>query len=529
MTREELCNVIGLPAETPPAGLVQARAGRLTELQSQLRQEGLPKPVKIKLAQELIFLESREAVELTAQLEIMGQIEGYFGEIDAELAKPNPAHGVVSLCLEKIRPLVPGIKEEPVRFGFEKRIAGVAERPKTPVETTPRAESRAPLDGVGRIEAYFSEIASELAKPEGLRGVIRLCLEKVKRLVEQVPDEEMRFGFEKRIIEVEERLGWRQSVPPFQFNKPAPAGGSTPPAPAPEKKSTPSRQPMPAGNLPDVPPPPEKKSHPPLEKKTAPLPGTLLQLIPARMEGTLRQMGVPVHLVARPRFLLGRRRASVDFVTWFLPETTENQEKTDTISRVNTTFSLKGSQIMVQDGEVLEDGKTKASAFGTIIDGQPITTAIPLNFNKERRLKLGQFAYELAALQLAAVAPEGPLAKSDATLSTMPTLVLPKRPLGCLRFLPLSCRDVRIVAVWMFSEATLGSGAQCAVKLDAADLPPIAVRFHHWQDGFWLEVPFGGSSMAALDGRRLAAGDVLPLQAAHEFRLGELNYDIRIS
>jgi hypothetical protein len=111
----------------------------------------------------------------------------------------------------------------------------------------------------------------------------------------------------------------------------------------------------------------------------------------------------------------------------------------------------------------------------------------------------------------------------------MPTVVLPKRPLGCLRFLPLSCSEVRVMAVWMFSEATLGSGAQCAVKLDAAGLPPVAVRFHHWQGGFWLEVPFGAGSAASLDGRQVPAGDVWPLQGAHEFRLGELSYDLRIS
>jgi hypothetical protein len=57
----------------------------------------------------------------------------------------------------------------------------------------------------------------------------------------------------------------------------------------------------------------------------------------------------------------------------------------------------------------------------------------------------------------------------------------------------------------------------------------MAVRFHHWQDGFWLEVPAGGASAVTLDERRLAAGEVLPLQPAHAIRLGNLNYELRIS
>jgi len=256
----------------------------------------------------------------------------------------------------------------------------------------------------------------------------------------------------------------------------------------------------------------------------------LLQLVPVRIEGTLRQPAPPIHLVARPRFVLGRRRASVDFATVFLPENEANRQKNETISRVNTTFFLKGNQIWVQDGEVLAEGKVKPSTNGTIIDGQSITAAIALNFAKERRLKLGQFGYELAVLQLPAVSPDGPLAVPAAiTISTQPTQMVPQRPLGCLRFLPVTCREVVVTAVWLLSEATLGSAPQCAVRLEQPGLPPVAVRFHHWQDGFWLEVPAGGASAVALDEHRLAAGEVLPLQPAHIIRLGNLNYELRIS
>jgi hypothetical protein len=260
-----------------------------------------------------------------------------------------------------------------------------------------------------------------------------------------------------------------------------------------------------------------------------PVPGVFLQLLPRQAEGAGPAPGPPVHFVARSRFLLGRRLASVDFVTCFFPENPENRQKTETISRVNTTLFLKGNQILLLDGELLDDGKFKASTNGTILDGQAVAAPVAVDFTKERRIKLGQSGYELAVVQLPAVAPGGPLTPPNATLSTQPTLVLSQRPLGCLRFRPVSCRDVRVAAVWIFSEAVVGSDAQSAVVLDAPGIPPLAARFHHWRDGFWLEVPVEGKSAIALDGRPRTAGDVVPLQPLHQLRIGDLSYELRVS
>jgi len=184
-----------------------------------------------------------------------------------------------------------------------------------------------------------------------------------------------------------------------------------------------------------------------------------LQLLPRPAEGSATPPSPPIHFIARPRFVLGRRLASVDFVAVFFPESPENRQKTEMISRINTTLFLKGNQILLLDGEIVEEGKFKASTNGTILDGQTVTAPVQVNFTKERRIRLGQSGFELAVLQLPAVAPGGPLTPPTATLSTQPTLILSQRPLGCLRFRPVSCRDVRVAAVWIFSEAVVGSDA----------------------------------------------------------------------
>ena len=315
-------------------------------------------------------------------------------------------------------------------------------------------------------------------------------------------------------------------ISPAKVHEPAPA------APAAPAVAQPPVQAVVESALPGLSIPPFAAGSRAIGKSSVParpLPGMILKLVPQQPEGTAQPPGPPIHLVARPRFALGRRLESVDFAGCFFPDNAENRQKTMAISRVNTTLFLKGNQIMVQDGEFVEDGKYKASMNGTVIDGQIITTAVPVDFTRERRLWLGQSGYELAVLHLPGVAPGGPLVPPTATLSTQPTMVLSKRPLGCLRFRPVTCREVRVAAVWLFSEAVIGSGAQSAAVLDAPGIPPLAVRVHHWKDGFWLEVPMEDKSVVTLDGRSRASGDVVPLQAVHQIGIGPLKYELRVS
>jgi hypothetical protein len=508
MTRLELINLLSLPPETTASALLKARAARLAELQDQLQQEGLPKPVKIMLNRELADLRTPAANELEAQLERISRAETLLEGIDDEMAKSGWTRGVVELLCRKLEPLVPGIPEEDERLKFEKRLIEIAEKikvvaspapPPTPAQVDPKpaaVSSMPPHDVASRLEAYFAEITRERTKPLPSRGVVRLWLQKISAAIDQLPDEATHLACEKRVIEIEYWLD-----------------GSQPPWPKPAKTESREQTPLPPNR-------PQK-----------PIPGTLLQLLPKAADGTLRRTGPPIHFVVRPRFILGRHRLKADFVTRFLPSTPANDQKTESISRVNTTLTVKGSQLWINDGEIMEDGKIKPSA-GTLIDGQPLTTTpLQLNFSKERRLKLGQSGYELTALHLPAMAPEGPtggMKALDDTDSSQATVVLPSHPFGCMRFLGVSSREVEVQAVWLFSDAAIGAGLNCAVVLDGAGLPAVALHVHHWEKGFWLVVP-GGKSKVQLDGKPLAGGEVCALQGAHQLVLGTLHYELKVS
>jgi hypothetical protein len=522
MTRHELSILLGLPSGDAAGDVLKAYAARLTDIGNQLAQEGLQRPVKIMLNRELGELESSATLALIQQLEQAGRVELLLADIDHEMAKPGWTHGLVELLRKKLEPLIPSITEDLERFQFEKRMVEIADKLKTaappppppPAPPPPPTQlvsgstpgSMPPHDLPSRLESYFSEILAERSKSSPDRRVVQRWLQKITTLVEQLPDPAARIGYEKRVVEIE---CWTD--------------GTQRPWPKPQP-SLPIKPKL--SSIPEVPP--------------KPTPGTLLQFLPKAADGTLRRSGAPIHFVARPRFVLGRLREKLvlgrlvtvsDLVTKFLPaDSTANQLRNTTISRWNTTLFVKGNQVWIHDGGFDSEGNSTPST-GTVVDGQNIsTTPLQLNFAKERNLKLGQSAYELSALHLPAVSPAGPLAGTNFadTASSQATVVLSSHPSGCLRFRGISCRDLEINAIWLFSEASLGADPTCAITLDGAGLPPIALRIHHWEKGFWLTVSGTGKSKILLDGQPLSGGDVRALQASHQLTLGILPFEVKV-
>jgi hypothetical protein len=290
------------------------------------------------------------------------------------------------------------------------------------------------------IARYLDDAEAEWAGPAPRRSVIRLCLDRARPLFADLADPELRYDWEKRLAAEDERLA------------------AEPPAPR------------------------------------GPALGTVLDLIPARP----RAAQPAVRMVARPTFTLGRQ-AAADLTTRFGPETEENRRRTSTISRINTTLFMRGGQIYAQDGGIEPDGNRRPSRNGTVADDQRLTGEIPLGFDREHRLKLGQYFFEVSAVRLE----------------------------GCARFLPVSSPAAPIAGVWVFSEATLGSSADAAVVLECR-VPPVAARIQYRDAEFWLSVAQGGDGVVTLDRRSCAAGEVVPLQAAHELRVGDALYTLQL-
>lgn len=517
MTRQHLCDLLQQPAELPPAALLGHFQEQLKGLRELLQQDGLAKPVRNRAVSQLADLEATELQPVIAELEALARADSLGREIESELQRGAPSDVVTLLC-RKLETQLALIPREDERLPIEKRLAEFVARSRPPappaVASTP---PMAPAGEIGnRIDSYFAQIKLEQAKPVPAHGRVKLWLEKIEPLLEQVPQVDKRIAFEERLVEVQYWLKGESRAPWATMKSASPRPPATLPvqpqsrAASPEAPATTKAEPGPA----------------------LPSPGEVLELVPRAPEGTLRQAGVPLRFVARARFVLGRQRSKTDFTTWFLPTSPENQQKTDSISRVNTTFFLKGSQIWVQDGEVMEDAKSRPSA-GTVIDGQALGSGpVQLHFAKERRLRLGQAAYELGVVHLPATDPVGPmLAVRDPgdTDSCRATVRLSGRPTGCLRFKAISSREVPVMATWIFSEASIGADPTNAIFLEGLALPPVALRVFFAHAGFWIAVPAGSSCEVKLDEKSIAAGRFFPLGTLHTLKLGSLTFDLKIT
>lgn len=444
MTRDDLCQLLSLPADTAAGQLVRSRQQRLAEIEEQFQTGALTKPVKIKLSRERDELES--AAGLLPELELVDRIEGKFAEIAAEFAKPRWVGAVIRFCTDELAPQIARVQDEAHRHAFNKQLLLVKDRLATPPEAEP------------------------------------------------------------------------QSAPP-----------PAPPSPPPPRMEAPAKA-VPAVQAPVAPPVVARSNELPKRGSQRPFDtvppfagpvmstGCVLRLIPQAVSPGARTTA-PIHFVHRGCFMLGRQDTGVDFPTRFLPRSVRHDEMTDTISRINTTFSLHEGGLFIQDGVVTPTGEIKPSNSGTFIDGRRITAPVELSFASERRLRVGQMPYELSVLHL----PGGPTGGGT-----------PPRPAGggelsgCLRFRAITCPEVPVQAVWIFTEATLGSSPQCAVQLGVAGMPAVALKIN-WRDGrFHLELPLGGLSSALLDTHRLAWGDTVPLGEKHDLQIGPLRYKVRV-
>jgi len=312
-------------------------------------------------------------------------------------------------------------------------------------------------------ERFYAEYLAEQSKRIPVHGVLALCLAKARDLVPQIIDPELRFRCEKKLA------ASSSTALPI----------SDPVAPAPSDE-----------------------------------PGSRLELRPVEAGNSQSDRDGSIRLIARSQFTLGRQGAA-DFVTRFRPETPENLRKTSTISRVNTTLFLAEDHVWIQDGQICEAGPPRPSRNGTLIDEIPLAAPIPLDLSDERRLRLGQFGFEV---KVRAFPTDGDAAAPAGCVGF--AAVGPRQPgTGSDRF------DARIL--WMLSEVIIGSGARAAIRLPPP-APLVAARIGYSQQIFHLELPGNAPSLVTLDGARCEPGSRLRLNDDQDLCIHHQRFKLRL-
>ena len=235
-----------------------------------------------------------------------------------------------------------------------------------------------------------------------------------------------------------------------------------------------------------------------------------LWLIPANKDA------LGLRLVAGERFTLGRSRADVDFLTWFWPRSTHNDEATRHLSKVHVIASARGGKLWLVD---------PGSSNGSRLDGERLPATGGLTFVERALLRLGD-DYELEVWHVESATGGAPNVVNSSRWPGPMTRDLPS-PIGAVRFTARNSEAAQWNAVWLLSDASFGRSRSNPVVLDLTGLAEVQGRFHHWRGSFWIEQAQANGAVS-VDGQALAAGEIVPLVAGQSLRLGSTDYKVEL-
>jgi hypothetical protein len=224
----------------------------------------------------------------------------------------------------------------------------------------------------------------------------------------------------------------------------------------------------------------------------------------------------PLAVITRPQFTIGRKPAEGAAKADLLTPTAEKR-----ISRIQATLIKQQGRITVISGE---DGRPSTNP--TKLNGTHLATApMPLDSARDSTLDLAG-VLTLQVRHLAGGAPGGPpLDEAILGLSGGATLIMPAIS-GCLRFRPVGEDPLPQPTLWLFTDASLGSGSTCAITIPG--LTAEHARLHYWRNSFWIE-SLSASATVLLDNRPLAPAVAHPLRPGQELRLGAFRYTIELA
>ncbi|HEV7402884.1 MAG TPA: hypothetical protein VGO11_08165 [Chthoniobacteraceae bacterium] len=244
-------------------------------------------------------------------------------------------------------------------------------------------------------------------------------------------------------------------------------------------------------------------------------PGTALYLVPSE------QAGLPIALIARPVFRLGRSRSTSDFPTRVLLRGGEvDEEKTVQVSRIQVLGEWREGRLTLRDG----NGE-KPSANGTLWNGEPLSAAVPAVFFAAGELVLGG-VYHLNVTPVPR--PLGPPEIENLAEWSAPSLTIVAPPdFGAVVFRPPAGQALTRDAVW------LGRGIGFHPVRDRGPAWDLAAtrspaQFLYVHGCFWIANTSVDQNQLAVNEAILKPGQVAPLADGQAVELGGRKYTVTV-
>ena len=230
---------------------------------------------------------------------------------------------------------------------------------------------------------------------------------------------------------------------------------------------------------------------------------------------------LPIHVIARPRFTVGRSAAMADFVAQILPHNEANDARTNRLSRVHTVLEISDGQVVLRDGN-----GNGPSLNGTFLDALPLTPHQPTVLPQRARLVLG----DEYALDLIPLPATGAAAWQIENLAAWngPAEKAPLAPYRALVCEPADGHVATRHGVWLFSEVGFGLDAGGQLVWDTRGRNTSPAAFLYLRGCFWLRNDSLPSSALAVNDMPLAPGEILPLIACRMLRIGQHTFAVHI-
>lgn len=263
--------------------------------------------------------------------------------------------------------------------------------------------------------------------------------------------------------------------------------------------------------------------------------GEALSLTPSRRNEKQPSL-IPIHLIARSRFVLGRFPTIPGASSTADLSCPLNLKK---VSREHVILQQMGRSVLASDAGT--DGHpTNGSWVGERkLSSEP--TPIRLDVPQEIVLGFGP-VFSVLLNYLPSAAPKGPPIPNLPPTQQTPPQRPADRIAGCIRFMVPSTISLPVNAIWIFTDAGIGTDPVNPVVVFETGLPRTFGRIHYCQGAFWIEgvapgISIGTSLRAnepnlasanAGEKRPVAVSEVVPLRSGDLLYFGSMAFEVSV-
>lgn len=217
-----------------------------------------------------------------------------------------------------------------------------------------------------------------------------------------------------------------------------------------------------------------------------------------------------VRLTARPGYCLGRSRSECDLVTWFLPRSETNDNRTRRLSKIHAVCELRENRLWFRDN---------GSANGSRWDGIEADAETGLEMDERGEILLGRdFPVSVRCFPAgkeASIRIRNLRSWNGSTGNTSETS-LPH--FAAARFTPTG-DPAGPQTCWVLSMATFGTSRSNPLILTGPGIEEIHGIFRFLHGQFWVEP--AAQARVEVDGTPLRSSEMAPLCRGQRIQLGE--------